>query len=38
MKYELKIRKVDLRDGMLALCHLRIEYDERIVETSSLGV
>ena len=38
MKYERKIRRVYLRDGILGLCPLRTDYDEIIIETSSVGV
>ena len=33
-----KIKRLDLRDGMLACRPMRTEYDERITEASSVGV
>ena len=38
VKYERKIRRADLRDGIVTLCPLRTDDDERLVETSSVGV
>ena len=38
VKYERKIRRADLRDGMLTLCPLRTNDDERVVETSIVEV
>ena len=38
VKYERKIRRADLRDGMVKLCPLRTDDEERVVETSIVGV
>ena len=35
---ERKIKRLDLRDGILACRPMRTEYDERITEASSVGV
>ena len=32
------MRRADLQDGMVPLCHLRRDYDDRMIGTSSLGV
>ena len=38
VKYGRKIRKADQRDGMLTLCPLRRNDDERVIETKSVEV
>ena len=38
VKQDRKMRRSDLCNGMVALCSLRTDNDERIAETSSLGV
>ena len=38
VKYDRKIRRSDLRDGMVSLCPMRTNDDERVVETSIVGV
>ena len=38
VKYERKIRRADLRDGMVELCPLRTDDEERVIETSSVEV
>ena len=38
VKYERKIRRSDLRDRVVLFCPPRTDYDERIIETSSVGM
>ena len=38
MKYERMVRRADFRDGMIVWYPLRTECDERIIETSSMGI
>ena len=38
LKYERKIRKSDLQDGIAGLCPLRTDYDEIFIEMISVGV
>ena len=36
--YLRRIRRANLRDGIVELCPLRTDYDGRVIETSSVGV
>ena len=38
VRYERKIRRADLRDGIVVLCPLRTEHYELVVETRSMGL
>ena len=38
VKCEHMIRRAELRDGIMVCRPLRTEYDERIIETSAVGV